>query len=118
ASFGAILGELETYYSDMELIVQMLGEEASTSLTESFLSLLIVIMTLFSIVPGLLTVLKLQREEAGNRTELIYSGAVSRWTMMFSYGAAALLVSAVMQIMVALGIWSAGASVLEGVATF
>jgi ABC-2 type transport system permease protein len=113
ASFGAILGELETYYSDMELIVQMLGEEASTSLTESFLSLLIVIMTLFSIVPGLLTVLKLQREEAGNRTELIYSGAVSRGTLLGAYGTAALLLSVVMQGVIALGIWAVGASHLE-----
>ena len=117
ASFGAILGELETYYGDMELILQMLGEDDS-DLTKQFLTLLIVIVTLFSIVPALLTVLKLQGEENQSRSELFYSGAVSRWTMMFSYGAAALLVSALMQIMVALGIWSAGASVLEGVATF
>ncbi len=118
ASFGAILGELETYYGDMELILQILGEDDASGLTEQFLSLIIVIITLFGIVPALTTVLKLQGEENKNRSELFYSGAVSRRTMMFSYGAAALLVSALMQFMLALGIWSAGASVLEGVATF
>lgn len=113
ASFGAILGELETYYGDMDLVLQMLGEDAVSSLTEQFLSLLIVIITLFSVVPALMAVLKLQGEENKNRSELIYSGAVSRWTMMFAYGAAGLLISTIMQLIVAFGIWATGASHLE-----
>jgi len=112
ASFGAILGDLETYFADMELIQAYVDETLPYSLAEQFATLTIAILSLFSTVPVIMTVLRLKGEEMSNRTEHLYSRAVSRARTLLWHLLASLMVGGWMQGMIALGFWMTGADSL------
>jgi ABC-2 type transport system permease protein len=118
ASFGSILGDLETYYSDMEIMQAFLANDPNLSMTDQFVGLLMAIMSLISCIPALLTILKLKTEESKNRTEHFFSRAVSRTFVMGNYYFLAIVVGFVMQSLVAIGLWSVGASVMDETVTF
>ncbi|WAA13349.1 ABC transporter permease [Fervidibacillus halotolerans] len=113
ASFGSIMGELESYFADVDLIKAFLGEYPNESLTNQFLSLLIGIMALFSVIPAIMSVLKLKSEEFQNRTEFFYSRAVSRPFLFSHYFLFGLIVTVVVQMMIPLGLWSTGSVLKE-----
>ncbi|WP_100012388.1 ABC transporter permease [Lentibacillus sediminis] len=113
ASFGAILGDLETYYAEMDVMQAFIAEDAGSSMTEQFIGLLMAIMALISVIPAVMTVLKLKGEENRNRTENLYSRAVSRGKVLGSYYILAVIVTIVMQALVAIGLWSAGLAVMD-----
>ncbi len=118
AAFGAIMGELETYYGDMELLQAFFAQNPDLSMTAQFLSLILVIISLFGAAPAIMIMLRLLGEEQHNHTEHLYSRAISRTTLMTNYFLAGLFVTLFMQTMIALGLWSAGASVMEDPITF
>ncbi len=118
ASFGSILGDLETYYSDMEIMQAFLANDPNLSMTEQFVGLLMAIMALISCIPALLIILKLKTEESKNRTEHFFSRAVSRTIVMAKYYFLAIVVAFVMQALVAIGLWSVGASVMNDAVSF
>lgn len=113
ASFGAILGDLETYYAEMDVMQAFIAEDSVSSMTEQFVGLLMAIMALISVIPAVMTVLKLKGEENRHRTENLYSRAVSRGKVLGSYYFLAILVTIVMQTLVAIGLWSAGYAVMD-----
>lgn len=118
AAFGAVLGDLEEYYGDMELLQAFLAGNPEFSLTEQFIAMLIVIMSIFSAVPAVMAILKLKGEENKNRTEHMYSRAVSRISLMGSYCFTAVIVSFVMQVLLAVGLWSTSAPLIGDTLTF
>ena len=108
AAFGAVLGDLETYFADMEFIQAYLANDPGETMTEQFIMLLMAIMSMISAIPAVMTVLRLKGEEDKNRTEHFYGRAVSRTKVMGSYLLLAIIVSFIMQSLVALGLWSVG----------
>lgn len=118
ASFGSILGELETYFSDMDILKAYLESVPGTTMAEQFTTFLIAIMSLIANIPVVMSILKLKREENKNRTELLFSRAVSRTNFMGSYFVLAILISILMQTLIALGLWSVGATVMEETINF
>lgn len=112
AAFGSIMGELESYFSDLELM-QMMFQHDQFSFMEQFSALLMGIMALFGVIPGMICVLGLKGEEKKNRTELIFSRPVSRNTVMATYISAAAVITVIMQLMTALGFWFAGSAVMD-----
>jgi ABC-2 type transport system permease protein len=118
AACGAVLGDLEAYFSDMDFLQAYLANDTGQTMTEQFIALMVVIMSMVSAVPAVVTMLKLKGEEDKNRTEHFYGRAVSRTKVMGSYFLLAILVSIVMQLLVALGLWSVGASVMEDALAF
>ncbi len=118
ASFGSILGDLETYYADNEFIQAFLSEDPDFSMTEQFITLLIAIMSLISAIPAVMIVLKLKGEETKNRTEHFFSRAVSRTQVLGNYFVLAIVLSIFMQLLVAIGLWSAGVSVMDDPVSF
>eukprot|EP00130_Batrachochytrium_dendrobatidis_P008449 XP_006683324.1 hypothetical protein BATDEDRAFT_93078 [Batrachochytrium dendrobatidis JAM81] len=117
-SFGAILGDLETYFADLEIIQAFLSGDPGQSMTEQFIVLLMAIMALISTVPVVMTVLKLKNEENKNLTENYFSRAVSRTSLLGSYITLSIIVSIVMQAAVALGLWLAGTMVMDEALAF
>ncbi|MFL2133457.1 ABC transporter permease [Desemzia sp. FAM 24101] len=113
AAFGAILGELEVYFSDMDIIQAYFSEESGISLTEQFIALLISIMSVFTAVPVMSIILKLKKEEKQGRVENYYSRAVSRNTILSSYYMISLVSVIVMQVMTGLGLYLTANQVLE-----
>jgi ABC-2 type transport system permease protein len=119
AAFGAVMGDMETYFADMELLQAFfLAQDPDYSMTEQFIALLMAIMSLFCAIPAAITVLKLRGEENKNRAEHFFGRAVSRTQVLGTYVLLAVLVSVVMQLLVALGLWSVGAAVMEDAMTF
>jgi ABC-2 type transport system permease protein len=114
AAFGAVLGDLETYFSDMELMQVYLGSDTGESMMEQFIILLMAIMSLISTIPSIMTILKIKGEENKHLTENFYSRAVSRTRLMACYVLVAVLVSFLMQSAIVLGLWSVGDRVVEG----
>ncbi|MBP2241540.1 ABC-2 type transport system permease protein [Cytobacillus eiseniae] len=113
SSFGAILGDLEAYFADIEFMEAFIEAESDYSLTEQFLTLLMAIMSLISLIPAVMVILKLKGEETKNLTENFYSRAVSRTRVLGSHFFLAVVVSFIMQSLVALGLWSVSGSVMD-----
>lgn len=112
ALFGSILGELETYFADIEFLQVYLQGDSGTSMRDSFISLLMGIMSMIASIPVVMTIVKVKSEEGKNQTELIYSRAVSRNKLLGSYLGLAIITSFLMQTLIAIGLWSVGSWVL------
>ncbi|MTD31254.1 ABC transporter permease [Planomicrobium sp. YIM 101495] len=113
SSFGAILGDLESYFADNELMQAFVEADSAYTLTEQFITLLMAIMSVISLIPTVMVVLKLKSEETKNLTENFYSRAVSRNYVLGSYCLLSVLVSLTMQTAVAFGLWSVGGAVMD-----
>ncbi len=113
AAFGAILGDLEEYYADLDILQAFLAANPDYTLTEQFVAMLFVILSIISAIPVVMVVLKLKGEENKNRTEHIYSRAVSRTGMLASYMIMAIIVSIIMQTLTAVGLWATSYSILD-----
>lgn len=116
ASFGAVLGDLETYYADLEWMQSLMDEE--TDLLDQFISLLIAVMSLIGMIPAVHSVLHLIREEKKNRIENLFSRTVSRTRLFAAYSFLALFVSFMMQVLIALGLWSLAQALMEDAFSF
>ena len=118
SSFGAILGDLELYFADMELMQAFIDVESDYTMTEQFMTLLMAIMSLMSVVPAVMVVLTVKGEETKNLTENYYTRARSRTCVLGSHFLLAVVVSFIMQSLVALGLWSVGEAVMEETLSF
>lgn len=118
AAFGAILGELESYFSDMEILQVYLQSMPGSSMAEQYVSLLIAIMSLISVIPIITIALKIKGEERNNRTEMVYSRPISRTKYLGGYVLLAVLASILLQLLIASGLWVAGQSVMEEALAF
>ena len=112
-AFGAILGDLETYFSDLELVKKVLPANSTASMTEQFITLLIGIMSAFAAIPSVSILLKLKKEERMGRTENFYSRAVSRNKVMGNYSIIAFLTGVLMQILIGIGLYVSASQVME-----
>jgi ABC-2 type transport system permease protein len=113
AVFGTILGDLETYFADNDMVQAFLPKDSDFSLSQQFLTMLVAIMSLIGTIPAVMTITKLRSEENKNRTEHFYSRSVSRTSVLGVYSILALLVSMAMQFFIAIGLWSGAETVLE-----
>jgi len=108
ASYGSVLGDLESFLENVEMMKEVLASTEGFSLTEQFISMLMSILAMISTIPALMAILKLKGEEGKNRTEHLLSRAVSRSKLLTSYvivsfGSGFLALS-----LAAIGLWSAG----------
>ena len=63
AACGAVLGDLEAYFSDMDFLQAYLANDTGQTMIEQFIALMVVIMSMVSAVPAVVTMLKLKGEE-------------------------------------------------------
>lgn len=113
AAFGAILGELEAYFSDINILQQFLAGSAGDGMIEQFITYLFAIMSIFSVFPVLSIMISLKSEEDANRTEHFYTRAVSRSKIFLTYCIFSVLTSLLMQFAIAGGIYMTSKNVLE-----
>ena len=113
ASYGSVLGELELFFEDIDLMQQMIVQTEGFSLTEQFIPILMAVMAMLGTIPVLLAILKLKTEEKNDRLEHILSRAVSRSQLMLGYLAMSILTAFVMLSVAALGLGVVGNAVLE-----
>lgn len=117
-SFGAIIKDFEDYFKDMELILQFLGDNAEENFITSVINFLMKVCSVFAIVPCLMILMRLSKEEARGRIEHLYTRKVNRINFMVSHIIMAILVAFIMQMALVLGLYSAGYETLKPVMTF
>lgn len=112
-SYGSIFGDLESFFTSNEMLVEMLSPVEGVSLTEQFSTMLMAVMSMISTVPVLLFVLKLKGEEKKGRSEHLLTRVVSRNQLLGSYVILAILFSFIMLFLAMLGLWSTANTVIE-----
>lgn len=112
ASYGSIMGDLESFLEGNALLQQALEVEGH-SLTEGFLTMIMSVLSMFATIPVLTVMLKLRSEEKRNHTEHILSRSVSRNKIMSGYFVNAFINSIIIPLSCAFGLWAASYSVLE-----
>lgn len=113
AAFGAILGDLEAYFSDMEYLQAFLPQGHEGNMTQSFITMLIQIMSIFTAIPTVLIILKLKKDEKLGLMENFYSRTLSRNKVMGSYTFIAFFSSIIMQGFIGLGLYLTSIEVME-----
>lgn len=112
-AFGAILGDLETYFADMDILQAFLPNLDTASLTEEFIRLLFAIMSLFTSIPAVTMITSLKHEEDIGRLDIIYSRSVSRTKLLLTYYLIGLVFIAMMQLLMAVGIYYSASFMMD-----
>ena len=112
-SYGSILGDLEGFLDSSEMIRQMIPVAEGFTLTERFMVMLVIILSIIGTVPTLMYILKLWAEEKRGRTEQVFVGSVSRNRMIGSYTLIAIIAAPLIQLVSIMGFWSAASFVME-----
>lgn len=99
ASYGSVMGDLETYIENLDLMQAILPAGEGFTLTEQFIPMLMSVISMVSAIPVLLMLLRLAAEERHNRTEPLLARAVSRSRLMGSYLAISVIVSPLLQLL-------------------
>lgn len=118
ASYGSILGDLETFLGNNEILGQLMGEIEGVTLTDQFIAMLMTVMTLAATIPPMLAVHRFRGEEKKGRIEPLLGRAVSRSRLLGGYLVAAVLNGFMMFSLAALGLWSAGNASMENGLSF
>ncbi|MHA6252632.1 ABC transporter permease [Oceanobacillus sp. CAU 1775] len=113
ASYGSVMGDLESFFEGNELLEQMLIAEEGYSLTEQFIPMLMLVMGILAAIPPIMAMNKLLGEEKKNRIDHLLARAVSRSTLIGSYLIISLISGFVMVSFSAIGLWSAADAVME-----
>jgi len=113
ASYGSVLGDMESFFEGNDLMEQMLQPAEGVSLTEQFIPMLLIVMALLATVPPVMAMNKLRGEEKKDRLDHLLGRAVSRTKLMGGYLVLSMINGFVMISLAALGLWSAGAAVMD-----
>ncbi|MDG5786779.1 ABC transporter permease [Evansella sp. AB-P1] len=113
ASYGSVFGDLESFFEGNEMLGQMLNGDDDVSLVEQFIPMLMIVISLLATIPPIMAINKLRGEEKKGRLDHLLGRAVSRTHLMGSYLAISVVNGFVMLSLAAIGLWSAGAAVME-----
>ncbi|TXL65107.1 ABC transporter permease [Cerasibacillus terrae] len=112
-SYGSVFGDLESFFEGNDVLEQLLAEKEGYSLTEQFIPMLMIVLSLLATVPPLMAMLKLKGEEGKNRLEHLFARAVSRNKMMGSYLIIAIINGFMMLSLTAIGLFAAANAVMD-----
>lgn len=118
ASYGSVLGDLESFFADNDAMKQLLKPTEGLTLVEQFIPMLMIVISLLATVPPVMAMNKLRGEEKKERVVHLLSRAVSRSRLLGSYFVISVLNGLLMISLGALGLWSAGDAVVEGGLSF
>ncbi|MFC4560045.1 ABC transporter permease [Virgibacillus kekensis] len=113
ASYGSIFGDLESFFGGNEMYEKMLVQAEGASVVEQFIPTLMTVIALIATVPPLMAMNKLHGEEKKGRLDHLLGRAVSREKLLGSYLVLSIINGFVMISISAVGLWSAGASVMD-----
>ncbi|WP_100372041.1 ABC transporter permease [Bacillus sp. FJAT-45037] len=117
-SYGSVFGDLESFFTNNEMLSEMLPPVEGLSLTEQFLTMLMAVMSMICTVPALLFMLKLKGEERRERTEHLFARAVSRTKVLGSYLVLSVGFGLIMLLLSVLGLFVAASAVMEDAIAF
>ena len=112
-SYGSVFGDLESFISQNELFQMILATEEGTDMMLSFMTYIILVMSLVTSIPVINCILKLRSEEKKNRLEAVYARAVSKTEQFLPYTIIAIFLSVVLQFVLSVGMWLAASVTME-----
>ncbi|WP_077624394.1 ABC transporter permease [Sediminibacillus massiliensis] len=118
ASYGSVLGDLESFFSENETMKQLLQPAEGVTLVEQFIPMLMIVVSLLATVPPVMAANKLRGEEKKDRIVNILARSVSRKKLLGSYFLISVINGFVMISLAAFGLWSAGTAMVEGGLSF
>ncbi|MFF2754051.1 ABC transporter permease [Psychrobacillus sp. NPDC058041] len=118
ASYGSVLGDLESFFKDVEMMQALIKPVEGFSLIEQFIPMLMTVMAMLCTIPTLMIIFKLKSEEKKNHTEHLLSRAISRAKLMGSYFVISIGSSFVMLFLAVVGLWSASVAVMDDAISF
>lgn len=113
ATFGSILGEFDTYFTEMGFVESVLSSGASENMIEQLIIYTISIMSLFALFPVILVFLGIKGEETKGYLEHYFSRSVSRAGLFLSFWLLAVFTGILMQFSIAGGFYLTSSQVLE-----
>lgn len=113
ASYGSMLGDMETFLEGLSMIEKMLPDDGDGTLTEQFLGMLMSVMALIGVVPSIIIVQRLYAEEDKNQMEILLTTGTSRIKVMSHYLLVAFITSIVMLVMTVIGLYSVSIFVMD-----
>ncbi|NLJ96319.1 MAG: ABC transporter permease [Clostridiales bacterium] len=118
SAYGSLLGDLEGFLSTSQLVQKMIPIVEGFSLTQSFVTMLITIISVIGTIPILMFVLKVNSEEKKDRISQLLATPVSRYSIIGSYTLIGLMAAFLIQLMSVLGLWLAASFTMEDVISF
>lgn len=113
ASYGSVMGDMESFFADVDLMQDLLVPVEGFSLVEQFIPTLMAVMGIIATIPVLLAILKLKGEEKNDRTEHILGRAVSRNRLLGSYLFISVISSWIMVSLAGLGLGTIADATME-----
>ncbi|WP_391119151.1 ABC transporter permease [Psychrobacillus sp. L3] len=113
ASYGSVLGDLESFFKDVEMMQALIRPVEGFSLIEQFIPVLMTVLAMLCTVPALIIIFKLKSEEKKNHTEHLLSRGISRVRILGSYFVISIVSSVMMLFFAVIGLWSASAAMMD-----
>ena len=111
--YGSVLNEVQGFVEGSAMLQAIFTGTDGQSVTDQFVALLMVIMSVMAAVPTIGLMLRLRAEEKQGFTEQILSTSVSRVKLFGVYLGIAFAVSIVFQVLVAVSFWGAASVVMN-----
>ncbi len=112
ASYGSVCGDIESFVEKNEMMKQIIGSSATTTLTENYIAMIFSIMSLVISVPIIITAMRIYNEEKRGRLEQIYGKAVKRSKLYGCFILISIAESIVFILMMILGLYSASGNAI------
>jgi len=120
SAYGAVIGEVETYIGDNDMIQMLLASTSDTgaSMIYQFIPFLVMFLTIVLLIPMIAPLLKLAGEEKRNLSEHLLSRVVSRGNLLKSYWQISMVASVILLFAGGFGFWLTGTIFLVEPITF
>ncbi|MGP4042136.1 ABC transporter permease [Gracilibacillus sp. D59] len=113
ASYGSVLGDLESFFADNEVLQQMIGKNPNYTLTEQFITMLMVVLSIFATIPMIILFLKIRAEEKKERNEHLLTTGISRYKLLSHYLGVSAIMGVISLFIALYGLWAAGAAAMD-----
>ncbi|GGF08602.1 ABC transporter permease [Halobacillus andaensis] len=113
ASYGSVLGDLDSFFEEIDMMEELLQPISGVSLTEQFITMLMSVIAMIATIPPLMILFRLKGEEIKNRMDSFLSQSISRYQLAGSYFLVSLVVGFFMLSFAALGMGSVGTTVMN-----
>lgn len=112
-SYGSVFGDLEAFLSGNEELAAMLPDASGHSLTEQFMTLMMIVIAVLGTIPPLLFLHKVRSEEKKGTLEHLLAGPVSRMRVLWQYVLISILWGGLVILLAIVGLWASASMVME-----
>lgn len=112
ASYGSILGTIDTFVESSEFYSMVIGARPGYSTAQMFVAMVTSILALCTVIPVLTVLLKVRGEEKDGRSQPVLAAPVSKSRYFASFLIIAAAAALLMELAAALGIYAAAIAVL------